>query len=30
MQKPHVPTLIVAAVVILAVIGIYHVAFKRK
>jgi hypothetical protein len=30
MQKPHLPTLIIALVVVLALIGVYHVAVKKK
>ena len=30
MQKPHIPTLVIALIVILAVLGLYHLAAGRR
>lgn len=30
MPKPHVPTLVVAVLIVLAVVAVYHVAAGRK
>ncbi len=30
MQKPHIPTLIIVLIIVLALIGIYHVSLGRR